>query len=268
MANVLNMVPEFTEDDSQPVSHSVKGTEETVQPVKATDEKPVAVEEKETPPEPPAEKQPVDSELNKPGLSVDVSNLENQLRGLQEERVKLIKEVQELRGQKREIKREELIQIEKKVDELKDIHPDDVALIDKVLRQKGYMTQEEVKRMHYESVKQDQLNEFLAKYPEYKPENDPNDLNWTTLQRELGFYRLPDDPKRIGEVLERAHQGIKRVAGDRTLEVKKQQVKTAGVGAGGTQRSSSRKTFDPEKRFMLQRGGFSDEDIARMESRL
>ena len=255
----LDLVPEFTEDS--PVSGM-----ETVQPVKAVDEEPTAVEEKVTPPEPPTEEKPADSEINKPELSVDTSGLKNQLQGLQEERVKLIKEVQELRGQKREIKREELIKVE--VDELKDVHPDDVALIDKVLRQKGYLTKEESQKMFYENVKQDGLKEFLEKFPEYKPENDPHDVNWNTLQRELGFYRMPDDPHRVGEVLLRAHQGIQKTPSDRTLEVKKQQVKTAGVGAGGVQKSSSRKTFDVEKRIMLDQGGFSSEDIARMESRL
>lgn len=259
---ILNMVPEFIDDDSV-----VKGTEETVQPVNPiTDE--VTEKEKETPAEPPAVETPASSEPNKSEQSVDTSDLTNQIQGLQEERVKLLREIQSLRGQKRELKKEELFKIDQKVDELKDVHPDDVALIDKVLRQKGYITRDEASKMAYESVKNEELNKFLEKYPEYKTDNDPNDLNWNTLQRELGLYRMPDDPKRIGEILERAHKGIVNVSSDRTLEIKKQQLKTAGVGSQGVQKSSSRKTFDPEKRVMLRHGGFTDEDIARMESRL
>ena len=257
------MVPEFTTDET------VAGAEEVKEaPVQETEA------EKETPSDLPAESETVVSD-EKPAeparaeVRDDSKGLEVQVRGLQDERVKLLKEIQDLRGQRREIKREELTKVDQKIDDLKDVNPEDISLIDKVLRSKGYLTKEESQKMFYESVKQEELNKFLDKYPEYKPENDPHDVNWNTLQRELGFYRLPDDPKRIGEVLLRAHRGIAKVPTDRTVEVRKQQVKTASVGSGGSaQRSSSQKTLDPEKRHMLLRGGWSEEEIKKIETRL
>ena len=264
MANQIKMVPEFTDDDSS-------GTgEEAVQSAQAPAEE-VEEKEKESPSVPPTEEKPTES--GEPEIRDDAEALkkqyEEQLVGLQREKVNLLKEIQELRGQKREIKREELKTVNQQIDELKDVNPEDVSLIDKVLRSKGYMTRQEAEKMSYEAIKNQRLNEFLAKYPEYKPENDQNDINWNTLQRELAFYRLPDDPNRIIEVLEKAHQSVQKGTGDlKTLEAQKQQIKTAGVGGGGVQKSSSRKRFEPEKRYMLERGGFTAEEIERMESRL
>lgn len=246
----LNMVPEFTNDGTEEVKQAVENTVE-----------------KDTHAELPADEvTPADSV--QPPIRDDSGDLTKQLQGLQDERVKLLKEIQDLRGQRRELKRDELTKLDDKIDELKDVNPDDVAIIDKVLRSKGYITKEESARMHYESVKQEEVNKFLEKYPEYKPENDPNDLNWNALQREFSIYRVPDDPRLIGERLIRAHKAIAPVASDRNVDIKRQQVRTAGSGSGGVQRSSSSKALDPAKRAMLERGGWSAEDIKRIEERL
>lgn len=269
--NTINMVPEFTGDSP------VEGTEEAVQPAQPTEE-PV-VKEKETPAETPAEEvktpeqKPVEPVPNEPVPSGDISNLENQVQGLQNERIKLIKEVQGLRGHKRELKQGDLVQTKPESpviegDTPKGVHPDDARVINQLLSSKGFVTQEQSKKMLYESIKQDEVSKFIEKFPEYKPTNDPNDINWNALQGELDLYRLPSDARAIGDLLVKAHNTITKVTDDGNLEVKKQQLKTAGVGASGVQESSSRKTFDPEKRIMLKRGGWSDEEIDKMESRL
>lgn len=242
------MVPEFTEDAG--VVGEVKQTTEPQEPV---------VEEKETPAELPAEETQVEQKPN--------DEIAKQLEGLKEERTKLLQEIQALRGQRREIKREELTNVDKQIDELKDVNPDDVKTIDKILRAKGYLTKEESQRMYFESVKNEKVNEFLEKYPEYKPENDPNDLNWNALQREFSIYATPSDPKLIFDRLERAHRSIAKPV-DHAVEVKKQQLKTAGVGSGGTQRAPSRKSLDPDKRSALERGGWTEEEIRSIESKL
>lgn len=252
----INVVanPEFTTDDS------VEGKEE----VKQAPAEEVVEEEKEIPAEPPAEKKPAEEEI----LPSDDTGVANQVEGLLKEKEKLLQEIQLLRGDRRELKQEELAKVEQKVDELKDVHPEDAALIEKILKQKGYMTQQEVNSMFYKAVEQDEVRKFLEKYPEYKPENDKDDINWRSLNREFSDYRKPDDPRRIGELLEKAHRTVSKPSGDRTLEARRQQVKTAGVGGGGTQRSSSTKQLDPEHKMMLKDGGFSDEDIKNMEARL
>ena len=55
---------------------------------------------------------------------------------------------------------------------------------------------------------------------------------------------------------------------DRGIPERKQQMKVAGVGSGGAQRSSSNKSLDPEVIYKLREGGFTDEDIKQMESKL
>lgn len=263
MAQIIGSIPEFSEDGVPPQESPV--VEEEVKEIA-----PAAIEEKDTP-ELPAEK---------PGQpAVDISEtpvVESQdvieaNRGLQEERVKLLKEISELRGQRREIKQDQLKRVEQQIDELKDVNPNDVNLIERVIRSKGYMTKEESNRMFYETVKQEELNKFLEKYPEYRPENDPNDLNWNALQRELGYYRSPENPHQIADLLERSHKVIARVpSAPVNTATKQRQVQLASAGSGGSQRVSQSvgKTLDPERKAMLKSGGFSDEDIASMEKRL
>ena len=135
-ANVVGKVPEFTDE-----TPSVEpGTEE----VKEAAAEEVVEKEKETPSELPAEEKPAGEE---PG--VDTGELLSQVQGLQEKREKLLKEIQELRGSRREIKHEELSKVETKLDELKDLHPEDISVVDRILRSKGYITKEETQRMYY-----------------------------------------------------------------------------------------------------------------------
>lgn len=248
MPNVLNMMPDFSSDDGT-------GKEEVKQII--SDE---GIEEKETPSEPPAEDQPVEQ-------IHDDTDLHKQLQSLQEERTKLLKDIVDLRGQRRDLKQQELVKVQETINELEDVNPDDVVLIEKVLRQKGYITKEESNKMFYKAVEQEELAKFFTKYPEYKPENDKEDLNWGSLQKELTYYRMPDNPHLIGEVLERAHRGIVKTS-DRTVPAKKRQIELAGVGAGGSQRSSSGKSLDPRYRDELSRGGWSEEEIKDIEKNL
>ncbi len=128
------------------------------------------------------------------------------------------------------------------------------------------MTRQEADKMFYEAVKDEELNKFLERYPEYKPENDPGDAHWNALQRELAYYRQPENPRQVAEVLERAHRGILKIPSD--LSTRKRQVEIASVGKGGEQKSqaSGAAKFDPDRRAMLARGGFSEEDIQKMET--
>ena len=243
---ILNMVPKFSDGQTEEVKETI----------------PEVVEEKETPSEPPADIEPAVENRD------DTTELMRAKQGLEEELVRLRKDIVDLRGQRRDLKKEEIIRVEQKIDELNDVSPEDVTLIDRVLRAKGYMTKEESHKMFYENVKTEELNKFLEKYPEYKPENDKDDLNWSVLQKELGFYRMPDNPRFIGEVLERAHRAIAKVPSDRAISAKKRQVELAGVGGGGGQRSSSGKSLDPRYRDELSRGGWSEEEIKDIEKNL
>ena len=269
MENKLGMVPDFTSDDDTTTSAQPGQDGQVPSPETNPDTTSVeAVEgEKET------QSLPVDD--NKPDDSKQVvddtgggTESQIQIQGLLEEKKKLLNEIANLRGQRREIKQSQIDRVEQQIDELKDVHPEDVSLIDKVLRSKGYITKEESQKMFYKAVQDEELTKFLTKYPEYKPENDPNDLNWSSLQSELKFYRMPDDPHLVQQVLERAHRNIAKISSGRDINIKKQQLKTAGVGGGGVQRSSSGNILDPHKRLMLEQGGWSEEEIKKIEQRL
>ena len=262
MANI-NMVPEFTQDEVSAGNGSIEEVKETT-----ADEE--VVDERETQSEPPAEIKPVEPKKVDQDTGVSEEELKTSIQGLLNERINLLKEIVELRGTKREIKQQELQVVEKQLDDLKDLHPEDVTLIDRVLRVKGFVTKDEANKMFYKSVQDEELNKFLEKYPEYRPENDPSDQNWLSLQKELAWYKMPENPHLIVNILERAHRAIAtiKISGDRSVSVKKKQIQTASVGGGGTQRSSSVKSLDPHKRSLLEQGGWSEEEIKKIEQQL
>ena len=258
MPNTIGKIPEFEGGDDSTKETGVEEVKEAPQETGGG--------EKETTTEPPAEKEPASE------TGVDTEGIARQIQGLNAEREKLLEDIKELRGQRRDLKKGELFNIEQKIeekaDELKDLHPDDVATVEKILKAKGYVTKDESNKMFYDAVKQEELNKFLEKYPEYKPENDPNDVHWSAVKRELGYYRMPDNPHLIGEVLERVHRAISKPISDRDASVKKRQVEVASTGAGGVQRSSSGKSLPSRYREELSRGGWSEEEIRNIENKL
>ena len=130
--NVIGKMPEFTSDS------------ESVEPTAAPDSGAPSEEvelEKETPSVPPAEQTP-DAEPEREPV-VDTEDLKTQklreIAALEETRRELIHELGDLRGQKREAKQEQIAKVEEKIDALEDVNPDDVNLIDRVLKAKGYV---------------------------------------------------------------------------------------------------------------------------------
>lgn len=265
MNNIVGSIPEFTSDDT-----GATGTEVVGQPTQAPGEE-QGEEGKDTQPQPPGGDQPDGQPV------VDSSALEKQNKGLEGEKERLLADIRDLRGTRRVV-REALegeqsppSQPQPAPDVLKDIHPDDVALIDKVLRTKGYVTKEEASSMFYKSVEKEEISKFLLTHPEYREENDPNDVNWNALKREWSYFdpALRSDPKLIGDLLLRAHQSLARGTTDRTITAKKQQVAVASVGGSGVQRSSpSAKTLSPQYRQVLERGGWSEDEIQNIEKNL
>lgn len=256
MTDIIGKIPEFTTDET------TVSPETEVKEVETTTVPP----ETDTP-APPAEKPLPEVGEENPEPPVQ-DELAGAIKGLQEERAKLLKEVIELKGQKRQIKQDQIKVVQDRLDELKDLHPQDVETIERVLRAKGLMTRKEADQMFYEAVKEEELNKFLEKYPEYKPENDPGDANWNAIQREIGYYKMPESPRQIGEILERAHRGVVRVTPNlESLATRKRQVQIASVGQGGAQKQVSSPKFDSDRRSMLRQGGFSEEDIQSMERR-
>lgn len=259
MADIVGKIPEFTSEEAQPE----RVLEEVVQPTEEVTEE-VAPTEKETP-IPPIEK-PTEQEIV--GVASE-SQGNTEIVALQTERVKLLKEITELRGQRREIKQEQIAKVEQQIDDLKEVNPDDVNLIDRVLRAKGYVNKAEASQMFYEAVKQEELNKFLEKYPEYKPENDREDINWSSLQKEIGYYKMPTDPHQIRDVLERAHRSTPKIPST-NIAPQRRQVQIASVGGGGAQRSAPSKALNPHLASLAESHlqGFTDEEMKTIKNKL
>jgi len=269
--NKVGSVPDFTADETV-----VEGTEE-VKPVEET------VEETETPAELPSESEKPEqkpAEEAKAPLRDDTESIPDEIlgkavaratEGLRHEIVALKKDLATAKGADRMFIQGKIETAQDKIDELKDVAPEDVSLIDRVLRAKGYITKEESSKMHYDAVKNEEITKFLDKFPEYKPENDPSDLNWSALQKQVqSWYRMPGDPRLVGELLLKAHKDIVKTPSDRgTVEVKKQQVKVASSGSAGTQRSSP-KPSNPRLTELMRSHmqGWSEEEINKLEKKL
>lgn len=253
MVNSVGTVPEFDSDSTVPVEEVVQPTPEAEEIIES------APEGTETPAvPPPAIEPPVDDVLVK------------QVEGLAREKALLLEEIKSLRGDKREIKQEQIHRVDQQIDSsLTDVNPDDVTVIEKVLRAKGLITKEEAQGMFYESVKQEEIGKFLERYPEYKPENDPNNINWNALNREIEIFRRPDDPRQLASILERAHKNIAK-APTTNVQVQRQRVSVAGLGSGGVQRTvstASRSKVTPEMEERYRQGGWTDEDIAKLKGK-
>ncbi len=267
--NKIGKIPDFSDEGTEPVEE--KGIEEEKKaPAEEAEE-----EEKVTPAELPAEEKPdetsnADEEEVEPPKEevVDDTGAKRREQGLLREIEKLRKEKAELR--KKEFLRadEPLIVPKEKVEDLAGVNPADIELIDKVIKAKGYVQKDEFQKINYESVKNDELTKFLEKYPEYKPENDSNDTNWNALQSEISLYKMPADPRKVGEILERAHKGIQRSFSERTPnnQAKKRAVEIASHGGGGAQRSSSKGHLTDWQKEQYRKGGWSEEDIVEMDN--
>lgn len=264
--NIVGQVAEF-DPSGVPLEQA---TEEVKQPI--ADE---AVEETETPAELPAESeqsdnqpaptgedtgQPVDPELLKQEVTKATAGLRNEI-------VDLRNKLASATGNERKIVQDQIVVAQDKLDEI-DINPADRELVTKILKAEGYVKREEVEKQNYVNTQNQVLNAFLDKYPEYKPENDPDNINWKALTGEYGLYAQPKDPLQIANLLERSHKAIQQVVSDPSLPAKKRAINVASAGAGGTQRSSSSKTLDSQTRAMYERGGWSEEEIKQIEKNL
>ena len=184
-----------------------------------------------------------------------------------------MEDIQNLRQERRNLKTSEGVVQQpitpQQVDELKDLHVEDVAVIDRVLKAKGYLSKEEFNKQLYNDVKQEELSKFLDKYPEYKPENDANDTKWNSFQSELKFYRMPESPRDLAKIFERVHKSILVPFSERTtaMDAQRRQIQNASLGSGGkggSQRSPSLGSFNSDKVYALRSGGFTDEEIVNI----
>jgi hypothetical protein len=277
----IGQMPAFASDENQGTDEVLNAPVDENLEESATSESDVEtgvtapVEGEEALPEPPAGEEPASFGENQTGDSISTSKqqeeLQSAIEGLKETRREILEEIRDLRGQRREGKQAELETVQDKIDNLEDVNPDDVNLIDRILRSKGYIPKGDVQHMLSESKKADEIDKFLADYPEYNEDNDPDRKRFEPLIREVSLYKEPADPKDWGRLLRKAHKALtgsqgSQVASGRGVPAMKRQAEIAGVGSGGVQRSSSVKSFTPEHRSRLLDGGWSEEEVKEMEA--
>src|SRR3990167_8169231 len=128
--NKIGQIPDFTVESSETTERVQEEVKETI-----SDD---VVEETETPAELPAESEESEQKPVQSELDVDTGNLTKQVHGLQDEREKLRHEIETLRGTRRELRQQEISKVDQKIiqvsDELQDLHPEDISLIEKVAR--------------------------------------------------------------------------------------------------------------------------------------
>lgn len=273
MANKIGNIPSFTGET--PSSESLTPAEqqelkekygENQSSVLGTEKaSPEASQEKENPADPTAEEKPDGQAVE--DIGAEKEKLARELAGLQKARRELVLELADLRGDRKDAKQQQINQVQQQIDDLKDLNQQDVNTIDRILKAKGYVSQESVSKMLYESQKQSEINSFLNQFPQYNEKNDPAGVKFGQLLQELKLYKEPQNSTQFGELLRRAHAAIggESASSERVPTVQQRRAQIAGVGAGGAQRSSSVKSFSPEKRQRLLDGGWSEEDVKRME---
>lgn len=274
--NVIGSIPKFDgeEEESSPKPEDQEEPKATEQgSVEASEEEaPKEEQETETPSTPPVEEKASESEETpQADTTTDLrQTLLEEVEGLKSARQELLLELKDLRGQRREAKQAEVAAVQEQIDNLEDVNKDDVALMERVVKARGFVSKQDVQRMFYDARKQEVFDKFFREFPEYSQENDPERDKFNPLLRELQLYKEPTNPADYENLLRRAHASVSgtRQGRERDPQVVKQQIKNAGVGAGGAQRSSSIRSFDPARRAQLSSWGWTDEQIDGMERRM
>jgi len=215
------------------------------------------------------------------GLEKEESKLGTQLTKLDED-IKAAKErIVAKRTARREAKRTSETTDDSpqtKDDDLSDIEQEDIERMERILRAKGYAPKAEHDAESFKSGQQVIEDAFYETNPQYKPENDDNDVLYDALQKEIAFFAKPKNAAQVKGLLQRAHKEVKAKYPSRFVErsskaevdtANRAKMKIAGTASGTSGPSAGGKakgkTNLGEKQIQaLQDGGFSDEEIAEM----
>ena len=145
--------------------------------------------------------------------------------------------------------------------------------IDLIASSKGYVKQSQ----NYQATVNEEVKGFIGSNPEYKPENDPEDVRWEAFKRHLqsGTYNINGKTReQLQLIFKKVKADVdeelgtpatqKKAEADKTEERKKaaQQQKIKSVSHSGGTKPTSTKTktaVDPEVRKMFK--GFDDDDL-------
>ena len=179
---------------------------------------------------------------------------------------------------------------QKKAQEKPDIskfRKEDVEYFEQLASALGYAKGEDIEQREkqswqrsYETVKREEIVKFLDAHPEYKPENDSQDLRWNAVKAEFYLYKLPEDPRNFGKLLDRAHRAVTGTSlsadSKKIVEIlakkKAASAAQASSGGGGTggEKASGVKSKRMERLSQLAKqgalSGYSEKELEEMFS--
>lgn len=255
---VIPPVEDAPENGDVPAEEPTESTKETPE---SSPEETEEVESKETtPPSTFTKKEPAPVEGETPrekALRIKVTELRSDLRK---------KHIQDLTGNGPTPTGDDRSQ------ELRDIGYSDEEIsnmekaIDVIAQKKGYVKAEQ----SYQTTVNNVVETFIDANPEYKPENDLEDVRWEKFKGilESGVYSLSGKtPKQLNDILKRVHRDVTDELGEATtkVDVKRQAAQMQKIKSvnhsGGTKPTIVKKVsnIDPNVREMFK--GFDDEDL-------
>lgn len=256
-----------TNEEVKPTEAEAKeGEDEVVQVESSATEEPD--DEDEVIVEATTEKTVADPVIEPTGVSE-----EKRVNALSLEEKRLREQIVELRKERRSVREAQVIV--DKPDTLEGVNPDDVALIEKVIRAKGFIRKDEIKAMSHQEKLESHKDVWLQAHPEYLPENDPDDAKWNALKGHVdAYFKAPSNPKEIEKILDLAHS---MVSPRRTLSVKEpatnkaaqERLKSSSIASGGGQAKTapapkSGKSIDPS--LLGYMTGFDDDELKELIS--
>ena len=255
--------------DDQEVKEPAVGDEVTETPEDASTpesepEEPVKKDE-----EPAGEQEPTVTEPE----SDTEPTVDPAIAALEATRDKLRAEVTQMREERRRERAKPLILEKGEELDLSDVAEQDIAVIEKVLRAKGYVSKSELQTLSYQEKLEASKDEWLQAHPEYQPANDPDDTNWGKLQETLKLFASPSDPKDVKRVLDMAHAYIRPVvaptknsAGTASATEKLIIASKGASGGSSTKPAPSAKSSELSKLASEHLKGFTDDELTELLS--
>jgi hypothetical protein len=238
-------------------------------------EEPV-IEEPVAPTESPAVETPAEAAPEVPAeepMPAEPTPEEQRIAALRAEEQRVRESIVKLRRERRVVKSQPSEPVIVPTDELKDVAPADVELIEKVMKAKGYVRKDEIQAQTYQQQLESSKDQWLQAHPEYLPENDPDDSRWNQLNETIAaFFKKPANPSEVGKVLDLAHQMIggatkkhpvKSAAQTAAAQEKLKATSTGQGGAAtrGTEPAARTKNIDTS--YLI---GFTDDELTEIAS--
>ncbi len=145
--------------------------------------------------------------------------------------------------------------------------PEQLEELKSVMSELGYVSKHEMTQMSDKQKREEIVNSFFSKHPEYSQENDPGDVKINAFRQELALYNHADLsvlPKALAKAHDSVSAGWTTDADKAKAIALKLRGKSATVGSGGGQQ---KQPTSNEKRFtraqievMKEMGTFDNEE--------